>query len=108
MLLQTLVQLNILFLAAPALAGWVASPVAHPMFAQAAQAIFQPAVWRAEATPRTVEAHRASGAASQRSAVTRPFAMMADSAGTSEPVPAAPAEPAVALFNPFPQATRAP
>ncbi len=77
MLLQTLVQLNILLLAAPALAGWVMSPVAHPMFAQAAQVVFLPAVRQAETTAQTTEERLAAPQAAKRPAVTTPFAVAA-------------------------------
>ena len=109
MLLQTFVQLNILFLAAPALAGWALSPAAHPMLAQAARVVSQPAVRQAGATPQAIAAHPVPPQAFERPAVTPPFVVAAHLPALS-PLPTlpAPAEPAAALFHPFPHAARAP
>ena len=107
MLLQTFVQLNILLLAAPALAGWAMSPVAHPMLAQAAQVAFQPAARQAEPTAQAAAERQASP--SQSPVTLRPVAIVAAYADAT-PLPATPASAAhlVTLFNPFPHATRAP
>ncbi|MBV9849858.1 MAG: hypothetical protein JO250_09320 [Armatimonadetes bacterium] len=105
--LQTFVQLNILFLAAPALAGWVLSSAAHPMLAQAARVVSQPAVRQAEATPQAIAERYAPPPAFQRPAVAPPLVIASDLPAVS-PLPAAPAEPVATQFNPFPHAARAP
>ena len=107
MLLQTFVQLNILLMAAPALAGWAMSPVAHPILAQAAQVAFQPAARQAEPTAQAATERQASP--SQRSVALRPVAIVTAYADAN-PLAATPASatPVVTLFNPFPHATRAP
>lgn len=109
MLLQTFVQLNILLLTAPALAGWTLLPAAHPILAQAAQVVFQPAVRQAEGSPQAVAERRAAYPSSQRSTVARPEVMVPPSpAMSSSPSAVMPVEPIVTQFNPFPQAARAP
>ena len=107
MLLQTFVQLNILLLAAPALAGWVMSPVAYPTLAQAAQVVFQPAARQAEPTAQAVEDRHAPLPLSP--VITQPAAPMVKCSDAMPLLtPPASAAPIVTLFNPFPHATRAP
>ena len=108
MLLQTFVQLNILFMAAPALAGWVISPIAHPMLAQAAQVICLPLARQNEATPQAEKRHAPKPAAQHPVAVC-PLAI-ADNFATTSSLPASLAftEAVVNPFDPFPQTARAP
>ena len=104
MLLQTFVQLNILLMAAPALAGWVVSPVASPMLAQAAQVVFLSPVRRVEATPQAAQERHTRQPAAQRLTSARPLAICSRSFATG----LSSAEPTIALFSPFPHAARAP
>ena len=109
MFLQTLVQLNILILATPALAGWTLMPLAQPGAVRAACVVWQ---------GRTVEeavAPKLAGAVQTRVSA-RPKPLVVPRLTTPEmirPVVQSPtfsAAPtaACASFNPFPHATRAP
>ena len=106
MLLQTILQLNILILATPALAGWTALPLAQPGAVHAIGIVRQ--CRAVSVIPRTVQAETRSAARLQ--SVGLPDA----SAGGPEPpsdiarvFPAAsPAAPS--SFHPFPYAIRAP
>lgn len=110
MFLQTLVQLNILILATPALAGWTLMPLAHPGAVRAACVVWQFRAAEAAAPKanqiRTVQARR----------TTHPQPMVLPRLGTpsillpTDQVAAFVAVPVAALvsFNPFPHATRAP
>ena len=102
MLLQTILQLNILILATPALAGWSLLPPAHPGLAHAAGIVrqYRASEPNASKTMALTQVRQASG---------RPFA-------TPLPAPvlvrsaAFAAVPTTALrtCNPFPHAARAP
>lgn len=102
MLLQTFLQLNILILATPALAGWSLLPPSHPGLAHVAGIVWQYRV----SEPNT----RGTTAPTQVRQVSRRAA-----AGPS-PVPvsvrsavfAAVSTAALRTCNPFPHATRAP
>ncbi len=108
MFLQTLVQLNILILATPALAGWTLMPLAQPGAVRAACVVWQGRTTEAVAPKpeQTVQARRAVRP--------QPFILpRLVTPGTATPADQAPAfvvaPPAVlASFNPFPHATRAP
>jgi hypothetical protein len=103
MLLQTFVQLNILLLTAPALAGWVTVPAGHPLLTQAVCASFLPSAQVSEEHP-VPQAQQAA----QR-ALGRPFTI-------AERLPSASARsftrdfapPLVTRFYPFSQSARAP
>ena len=109
MSLQSLVQLQILICAVPALAGWMLVPTAQPMLARVACVAYLPAPVEAVApTPAEQRARPAPRAAIRQ---TRPPRLTVS-------VPARPASeitsflpPVVAAAtsgNPFPHATRAP
>ena len=108
MFLQTLVQLNILILTTPALAGWTLMPLAQPGAVRAACV-----VWQGRAvevvTPKTGLVETARTAARPRPVVL-PRLVAPDVAASADQVPILQATPAAALvsFNPFPHATRAP
>jgi hypothetical protein len=102
MLLQTLVQLNILLLAAPALVGWAIPPAGHPLLMQAARVAVS-----LSASPVTEE--RRAAQASPCRAVAQPFVAAERPAdvGVSARQPAC-AVPAAPQPPPFPHAARAP
>jgi hypothetical protein len=100
MLLQTLVQLNLLILATPALAGWTLMPLAHSGSVHAVGIVWQ---YRGIKTPApTAETQAAArqvklpAAAAPRPIPVKPAVFAA--------VPAA----ALSICNPFPHAARAP
>ncbi len=110
MFLQTLVQLNILILATPALAGWTLMPTSQPCAVRAACVVWQ---------GRTVEAvaprsEQAEAAQARLPAFRHPLVLpRLVTPGTAKPTDQAPAffvAPAAAFvsFHPFPHATRAP
>ena len=109
MSLQSLVQLQILICAVPALAGWMLAPTAQPMLARVACVAFLPAPVEAVAPAPTERRAQPAPRASLRQA--RPPRLTVS-------VPARPASgitsflpPVVAAAtsgNPFPHATRAP
>ncbi len=110
MLFQTLVQLNILMLATPALAGWSLLPLAQPGVVRAACVGFQGRTVEAIA-PKVVTAETVHGqrtvppqdAVSSHFAVPfviRPTAQSSTFVVTTSAI--------VVSFNPFPHATRAP
>ncbi len=103
MLLQTFVQLNILLLAAPALAGWVGLPLTHPSLTQAALVAFQPLARQSEATPQAAEE---CDAPAQKSPA-RPAVALPANQSNSIFLPAPPAFSA-SDFPSFPRTARAP
>jgi hypothetical protein len=110
MLLQTLLQLNILILATPALAGWTLLPPSHPGDVRAA-CVAGPGRTAEAVAPRTeqAEAGRTALAPRPQPAMLPPLIVPAAAAPVNE-VAAFVAAPAAALtlFNPFPHAARAP
>ena len=110
MFLQTLLQLNILILATPALAGWTLMPLTQTGAVRAACIVWQgrtvEAVAPKPAQAETVQARRAT---SPQPLVLPRFVMPALSR-PADAVPASLAAPTAALvpFSPFPHATRAP
>ena len=111
MLFQTLVQLNILILATPALAGWIALPMAQSGVVRAACVVLQ--IRAVEAVvPKQSPAETPSKAAS----AVRPvplrlprFVLASNERAVDQTcnflaVPSA----AIAAFHPFPHAIRAP
>jgi hypothetical protein len=110
MFLQTLVQLNILILATPALAGWTLMPSAQPGVVRAVSAVWQ---------GRTVEAVAPKAEPSETAQTRRavrpqplvlPRMVIPSAAKPAEQTPAFSDALAVALvsFHSFPHATRAP
>ena len=110
MFLQTLLQLNILILATPALAGWAFMPLTQPGAVRAACVVWQ---------GRTVEAvapksEQVEAAKTRQAARPQPLVLpRLVTPGVVRPADQAPvflAAPPAALvsFNPFPHATRAP
>ena len=109
MLLQTFVQLNILLLAAPALAGWAALPVTNPMLTQAAQIVLLPIVRQAETSPQATEDKRTpQPKASPRPLIAQRFVIVSRLPQTTQAAFSALVSDAVSLCNPFPHAARAP
>lgn len=109
MLLQTIVQLNILILATPALAGWAMLPMAQPGVVRAACVVLQSRTVEAVAPKAGVETLQTRQAARPLPAIMPRFAV----AFAKRPVTAAPAfldaaPLVVASFSPFPHAARAP
>ena len=110
MFLQTLVQLNILILATPALAGWTLMPPAQPGAVRAACVVWQGRTTEAVA-PKT---RQAEAVQKQQAARLLPLSLPR----RVTPIPARPVDQspaffvalvtAVVSFNPFPHATRAP
>lgn len=110
MFLQTLVQLNILILATPALAGWTLMPLAQPGAVRAACV-----VWQGRATEAVAPKVEQTETVQTRPAARPQFLLLPRpvTPGTARPADQAPAffaaPPAIlASFNPFPHATRAP
>ncbi len=107
MLFQTLLQLNILIYATPALAGWMVAPLGHAGPVRQVSLVWQ--MRTVEAAPPKVEAPvrqerlhsvRLSPVAAVRPAPVRPV---------NQPVVFADAPSArLASFHPFPHAIRAP
>ena len=110
MFLQTLVQLNILILATPALAGWTLMPLAQTGAGRAACIVWQGRMAEA-VTPRAEPTEMVQ----TRQAVhplplSLPRLTSPQTVRPTNPVPGFVASPATVLvsFNPFPHATRAP
>jgi hypothetical protein len=102
MLLQTFVQLNILLLAAPALAGWTALPLSHSLMAQAAcVAVFLPAASVAEDHHAVQASSRESIARSYVASQHPAFAGFLNTLANST-------DPVVTLFQPHSHSPRAP
>ncbi len=110
MFLQTLVQLNILILATPALAGWIALPMAQPGMMQAACVVLQSRAVEAAAPKQTPDelVRRAYSARPLPIILPRFASAVAERVAgtpirffTAAPVP-------VASFRSFPHAIRAP
>jgi len=108
MLLQTLLQLNLLLLTTPALAGWTLMPLAQPGAVRAACVVWQGRAVEAVA-PRTGPAEAARTLARPQPVVL-PRLVKPATARPADQVPIFQAAPTAALvsFNPFPHATRAP
>ncbi len=100
MLFQTFLQLNILILATPALAGWSLLPPVHAGMVRAAGIVWQ---YRVVETP----APKAAVQASVRQA-TLPIAAAPRSVPAKPTVFAASCTAALAAPHPFPHAARAP
>ena len=108
MLLQTLLQLNILILTTPALAGWTLMPLAQPGAVRASCIVWQGrAVEAAAPKAGSVETVRTLA---HPLPVVPPRLVALDTALPVDQVPIFQAAPTAALvsFNPFPHATRAP
>lgn len=110
MFLQTLVQLNILILATPALAGWTLMPVSQPGAVRAACVVWQYQAIESVA-PKTDQIQTAlirQASRPQPLALPHPIILgtnlSADQAIAFAGIPTA----ALISFNPFPHATRAP
>jgi len=108
MFLQTLVQLNILILTTPALAGWTLMPLAQPGAVRAACVVWQGRAAEAVA-PKSGPAETVQTSARPHTIVLPRFVTPA-TAKPADQVPLFRAVPPAALvsFNPFPHATRAP
>jgi len=108
MFLQTLVQLNILILTTPALAGWTLMPLAQPGAVRAACVVWQGRAVEV-AAPKAGPAETAQAPA-RRQPVVLPRLVAPAAARPVDQVPIFQAAPTAALvsFNPFPHATRAP
>lgn len=110
MFLQTLVQLNILILATPALAGWTLMPPANTAAVRAACIVWQFRTVEA-ATPKTEQAEMVNR--QQTARPQPPVLPRFVSPGIMPSVDQMPGFSAVPVtillsFNPFPHATRAP
>ncbi len=110
MLFQTLIQLNILILATPALAGWIALPMAQPGVVRAACVVLQIRAVEA-ATPKQSPAETSGKAAAVRP-IPLAFARFALTSGerpTSQSCGFVDVQAVrIAAFCPFPYAIRAP
>lgn len=108
MLLQTLLQLNLLLLTTPALAGWTLMPLAQPGAMRAACVVWQGRVVEV-AAPKAGPAEIAQTPA-RRQPVVLPCFVAPAVARPVDQVAIFQAAPTAALvsFNPFPHATRAP
>ncbi len=110
MFLQTLVQLNILILATPALAGWALTPLAQPGTGRAACVAWQGRMTEVVAPkPKQTETVQTRLAVYPQTLVLPRLVTLC----AAMPVDQAPAffvapMSAFVSFNPFPQATRAP
>ena len=102
MLLQTFLQLNILILATPALAGWSLLPPAHPGLARAAGIVWQYRATEPNA-PKIVTLTQVRQACGRPSATPSPVP-----ASVHPAVFAAAPAPALRTCTPFPHAARAP
>jgi len=110
MLFQTLVQLNILILATPALAGWIALPMAQPGVVRAACVVLQIRAVEA-AAPKQSPAETLSKAPAIRRIPTRParFALASGARPTSQSCGFIDVQALrITSFCPFPSAIRAP
>ena len=107
MLFQTLVQLNILILATPALAGWIALPMAQPGVMRAACVVLQIRAVEA-AAPKQSPVETLSKAPAIRRIPAR-FALASGGRPTSQSCGFVDVQALrVAAFCPFPSAIRAP
>ncbi len=107
MLLQTLVQLNILILATPALAGWSLLPLAQPGVVRAAcVGSAKPDSRGSRAEDDAKRSQRIRTSAAGCPAAFRPRCQKARLLRFRPILP--PPLAAVISFNPFPHATRAP
>ena len=110
MFLQTLVQLNILILATPALAGWTLVQTTQPGVVRAACVVWQGRTAEAVAP----KAEQTESVQTRLAVRPRPLLLpRLVTPGTAKPIDQMPTffvAPAAALlsFNPFPHATRAP
>jgi len=102
MLFQTFLQLNILILATPVLAGWSLLPPAHPGPAHAAGIVWQ---YRASEpnTPTALTLTQVRQASGRSSAVPPSVPVLVRPAVFAAVIPAA-----LRTCNPFPHAARAP
>ena len=110
MFLQTLVQLNILILATPALAGWIALPMAQSGMVQAACVVLQSRTAEAVAPKQTPdELVRRVQPARPLPAIPTQFALATAERSANLPTAffVAPSA-ALASYQPFPHAIRAP
>jgi len=108
MFLQTLVQLNILILATPALAGWTLMPLAQPGAVRAACVVWQSQTVEA-VTPKAEQAQTVQTRAARPQPLVLPRLVSPVTARPSDETPALFVVPAALVsFNPFPHATRAP
>ena len=111
MLFQTLVQLNILILATPALAGWIALPMAQPGVVRAACVVLQ-----IQAVETVAPKQSPAETPSKTAATTRPVPLLLPRfvlASSERAVDLkgnflAVTPVAIAAFHPFPHAIRAP
>ena len=111
MLFQTLVQLNILILATPALAGWIALPMAQPGVVRAACVILQ-----IRAVETVAPKQSPAETPSKTATTTRPVPLLLPRfvlASSERAVDLkgnflAVTPVAIAAFHPFPHAIRAP
>lgn len=108
MFLQTLVQLNILILTTPALAGWTLMPLAQPGAVRAACVVWQGRAVEAVA-PKADPAETVRTQARPQPIILPRLVAPATARSVAQ-VPILQATPTAALisFNPFPHATRAP
>ena len=111
MLFQTLVQLNILILATPALAGWIALPMAQLGVVRAACVVLQiRAVETVAPKQSPAETPSKTAATARPVPLLLPRFVLASNARAGDQkvnfltVPSA----AIAAFHPFPHAIRAP
>ncbi len=110
MFLQTLLQLNILILATPTLAGWTLMPLTQPGAVRAACVVWQGRTAEVVAPkPERAESAQTTRAAHPHPLVLPRF-MTPSIAKPMAQAPAFLAAPTAALIslNPFPHATRAP
>ena len=109
MSLQSLVQLQILICAVPALAGWMLAPTAQPMLTRVACVAYLPAPVEAVAPAPTEQRAKPAPRATVRQArpprltVSVPARPASEITWSLVPFPAA-----ATSGNPFPHATRAP
>ena len=109
MFLQTLVQLNILILATPALAGWTLMPFAQPGAVRAVCVVWQGRTVEA-VTPKSeqTETVRTRAAVCPQLPLLPRYATPGRQMPTDQTSVASAAPAAFASFNPFPHAARAP
>ena len=109
MFLQTLVQLNILILATPALAGWTLMPFAQPGTVRAVCVVWQGRTVEAVAPkPEQTETVQARRAVCPQPPFLPRRATPERQMPTDQALTASAAPAAFASFNPFPHAARAP
>ena len=109
MFLQTLVQLNILILATPALAGWTLMPFAQPGAVRAVCVVWQGRTVEAVTPkPEQTETKQARPAVCPHPPFLPRYATPGRELPTDQASAASAAPAAFASFNPFPHAARAP